>query len=363
MKLRRLSPTLVTLLLAVMLVMGIVVIAGHGDPLYLARLGTFYSQGNPAGEKGYDGQFIYYIARDPNPLEAVPYLDVPAYRYQRILLPLLARALALGNLAAIPWALIIIGLASYAGGVWAVERLLVGWEIPRRYAYLYALWAGFLLALIVDLPEPLAYALVAGGFLALQRDRLLLGWVLLGLSLFAKEVTGLFLAAVFLDYLLQRRWKHALGLFVVAGLPFALFQLWLWSVFGQPGIGSGGAMATPFELIPFMGLIRVGFYSPLYLVAMLVVFGPTVVLPAVWGIWQAVKSWLGGERNMVVLALLINAVATAAMPFSTFRETGGVLRYACGSVLALLLFSARYRQIRVLNYCAFWIVLNVFLFK
>jgi hypothetical protein len=361
--LRRLSPTLVALLLAALLVFGIVAISGHGDPLYLARLGSFYSQDNPTGKQGYDGQFVYFIARDLNPQSVAAYLDVPAYRYQRILLPLLARILALGNLAVIPWTLIVIGLASYAFLVWILERILAGWQIPRRYAYLVGLWAGFLLALIVDLPEPLAYVLVAGGILALQRDKPFLGWILLGLSLFAKEVTVLFLAAVFLDYLLQRRWRFALGFLVVAGLPFAVFQLWLWTVFGQPGIGSGGAMATPFELIPFMGLLRIGFYSPLYLLAMLVVFGPTVVWPSIWGIWQAVKSWLSGERNMVVLALLINALAILIMPFSTFRETGGVLRYACGLALALVLFAARYRQIKVLNYCAFWIVLNLFIFK
>lgn len=361
--LRRLSPALVATLLAGLLILSFVLISGHGDPLYLARLGTFYSQGDPDGDQGYDGQFVYYIARDLHPQSVAAYLDVPAYRYQRILLPLLARLLALGNSAAIPWMLIIIGLASYACGVWIVERLLAYWGLPRRYAYLYALWAGFLLALLVDLPEPLAYTLVAGGFLALLRGKKLLGWVLLGLSLFAKEMTGLFLAAVIIDYVLERRWKSALGLLAVAGLPFCLFQFWLWWVFGQTGIGSGGAMATPFELVPFMGLLRIAWYSPVYLLAMLVVFGPTVIWPAIWGAWQSVKTWLSGERNMVVFAMLIHALTIAVMPFSTFREPGGVLRYSCGLILALILFAARYRKIRFLNYCAFWLVLNVFIFK
>ena len=111
-----------------------------------------------------------------------------------------------------------------------------------------------------------------------------------------------------------------------------------------------------------MGVLRIGAYSLVYLLAMLVVFGPTVIWPAIWGIWQSIKTWLRGERNMVVLSLFLHGLAIAVMPFSTFREPGGVLRYACGLVLGLLLYAARYRQVKVLNYSAFWLVLNVFVF-
>jgi hypothetical protein len=66
---------------------------------------------------------------------------------------------------------------------------------------------------------------------------------------------------------------------------------------------------------------------------------------------------------VIVLGLFINALIILFLPYSTFRETGGVLRFACGLVLAVLLFSARYRQKRALNYSVLWIVLNVFLLK
>lgn len=367
------GPAWVTLLIASLLV-GVLVALHGGDALYLARLGSRFSQGDAAlssqlpettdiAVEGYDGQFVYYIARNPDPQAVRGYLDVPAYRYQRILLPLLARALSGGNLALLPWTLALLGLLSLAAGTWAVEQLLVGWGVSRWYALIYGLWAGFLLALIVDLPEPLAYGLAAGGFLALQRQRRWLGWTLLGLAVFAKEVVILFTGAALLAYLWDRRWRDFLALGFLGVAPYLLFQGWLWLTFGQPGIGSGGAMATPFELLPFMGLLRVGLYSPLYLLGMLVVFGPTLVWPALWGMWKAVRFWRMREQNVVVLALFVNGLAIAIMPFSTFRETGGVLRYACGLVLAVLMFAARYRQRRVLNYSIFWIVLNVFVFK
>jgi len=66
---------------------------------------------------------------------------------------------------------------------------------------------------------------------------------------------------------------------------------------------------------------------------------------------------------MVVLALFLNCLIIPFMPFSTFREPGGILRFACGMVLAIVLFASRYGQRRELNYCFLWMVLIVFLLK
>jgi hypothetical protein len=357
-----LLPALVVLV-GMLLVALAVIAAEGGDPLALARLGTRYLNGDPSGTQGYDGQFVYYIALDPRPEQVAPRLDVPAYRYQRILLPISARMLSVGNVSALPWVLGLIGILSQAAGTWIVAELLAGWGVSRWYALVYGLFAGFTLAVRLDLPEPLAYALVAGAILAGERHKGLLSSFLYGLSLFAKEVTIVFVLAAALDHLAHRRWRD-LGILVLVGvLPFLLFQGWLWGIFGQFGLSSGGDMATPFEIIPFMGLWRIGAYSLIYLAAMLVVFGPAAVLPAVWGAWASLKKILSGDINVVVLALLTNATLVATLPFSTFRETGGVLRILCGLVLAVLLFAARYQQHQVLRLSWLWLVLNVFLIK
>lgn len=364
-----LAPALVVLLLAA-LIAGVVIWRAGGDPLVLARLGPRYAAGqaaaaaaNPSSEDGYDGQFVYYLARDPDPQRVASYLDVPAYRYQRILLPLLARALSGGDPPLIAWALVVLGVTCLAAGTWVVGELLAGWGVSRWYALVYGLWAGFLMAVIVDLPEPLAYGLAAGGLLAVERGRPGPGWLLLGLAVFAKETAALFVAALLLTYLAQRRWTHLVGLGLIAGLPYALFQGWLWLTFGQPGIGSGGAMATPFEIVPFLGLLRIGQSSVLYLLAMTLVFGPTVILPALWGLWKSARRFFNGETGWVVTVLLLNAAVIPFTPFSTFRETGGMIRFASGLMLGVLCFAARYQERRVLNYSLFWIVLNVFLLK
>ncbi len=359
---RPILPALVTGLILLLLTGWVIVQAG-GDPLTLAQLGTRFSQGDPAGTEGYDGQFIYYIARDPDPGTVTKYLDVPAYRYQRILLPLIARLISFGNVNLLPWVLVMIGVISQAAGTWIVARLLAGWGINPWYALVYGLYAGFVLAVRLDLPEPLAYGLIAAGLLAHEQKKPVLSWIFYGLALFAREVTVVFVVAQFIADLIHQRWRDVFGLSCLAFLPYLLFQVWLWRQFGQFGLGSGGLMATSFEWIPYMGLFRIGFDSIPYLLAMLVVFGPAVVLPSIWGLFHAGKKWLSGERNVIVLALFLNALVIATLPFSTFRETGGLMRFACGLVLAVLLYSGRYHLGRVLNYSPLWLVLNVFLLK
>lgn len=359
---RLIHPSIITLLAALLLVAAVLVRAG-GDPLALARLGTRFSHADPAGTEGYDGQFIYYIARDPRPTVVAPLIDDPPYRYQRILLPLLARALSFGSAAALPWVLIGLGLAAHAAGTWAVAELLAGYRVSRWYALIYGLWVGFLLALRLDLPEPLAYGLVAAAILAHQREKPALGWVFYGLALFTKEVAVFFAVAQGLASLWERRWAHAAGLAAVAGLPFAAFQGWLWAVFGRPGFGLGGGGVTGLEVIPFMGLWRIGFISPAYLLAYAVVFVPFVVAPAAWGIIEGARRVLARQVNFPALALLLNGGSLAVLTHSTFREPGGLLRFACGLVLAVLVYAARYRKMWLLNLAWLWLVMNVFLIK
>ncbi len=49
------------------------------------------------GTMGYDGQFYYMIAHDPFIIKAIHrHLDIPAYRYQRIMYPWLVHIFSLG---------------------------------------------------------------------------------------------------------------------------------------------------------------------------------------------------------------------------------------------------------------------------
>lgn len=356
------NPAFVTLLFIVA-VAGIVILQAKGDPLALARIGTKFSEGNTNGTEGYDGQFVYFMAKDLNPSRIKKYLDVPAYRYQRVLLPLLAHIISMGNIKIIPWMILIINIVFHTSATWVLGQIFSGWGNNRWYAVVYGCWVGFSLAIRLDLSEPVAFGLIVFAFYTFSKNKPVITWILLGLSLFAKEVTIVFVMAFLITEIYKKRWRKVIGIFLISIIPYAIFQIWLWKQYGQFGIGSGGAMATPFEIIPYMGILRIGKYSVFYLVMMMIVFGPAVILPSIWGIVISIKKWIKNEVNIFSLALFINCLAIMFMPFSTFRETGGLLRYANGLVLSLTLFAAYHRLQKILNYTFFWLIFNIFNFK
>lgn len=330
------------------------------DPLSLAEFPdqAAESSGNPGG---YDGQFAYFIALDPTPEAVAAAVDVPSYRYQRILYPLLARFLALADPARIPWSLLAVNVIAHFLGTWAVAESLIGYGVWPGYALGYGLWIGLVVGIGTDLTEPSAYALAAAGWLACQKDRNLVGPALLGLGLFAKETIVIFWAAAFAADVINAAPRRRIFAMALGGLAFGLWQMWLWLTFGAPGIGSGGALATPFEWIPFMGLWRIGIVSVPVLLVFLLIFGPSIVLPTIWGILASVRSAWSGRREPEVWGLLLNAAVIPFLPFSTFREPLGIVRVAAGLVLATLLFAGRYNLRRPLNYSLFWSGLLVIL--
>ncbi len=356
---RILSPTLVALVAGVIYVAAILVPAG-GDPMALVLLGSRYSQQNPAGSQGYDGQFAYQIAL--HPLQATPYLDVAAYRYQRILYPLLARLVAGGQPALIPWTLLLVNLLALGAGTWATDRILQDLGANRWYALGYGLYGGLLLGLRADLNEPLAQALVQLALLAWVRKRPT--WMVAGFGLAAltKETSLIFLAAFVLFYLWRRRWRLA-AVLLSACVPFLLYQLVLWRWLGSPGVGSGGAGATAFSLVPLGGWLAIaGISLPAFLLISLVVV-PMSIFPSLAGVWNSLRHLLRAQVHPYTLCLLLNGLVILFLPTSTFREPVAMLRLTLGLVASTLLFGGLVKSRRVLLYSQLWVLTNVLLLK
>jgi hypothetical protein len=119
------------------------------------------NQGAPFVERawGNDGQSMYFIAVDP--VNARYYVDGPDYRYRKILYPLLARLLALGNMNLIPLMMILINWFAIAGGTLALASWLKLKHLSPWWALVFGLYPGLSLGLDWDLTEPMSYALAA----------------------------------------------------------------------------------------------------------------------------------------------------------------------------------------------------------
>jgi hypothetical protein len=333
------------------------------DPVALAEVGSRYAAGIPDGTPGYDGQFAYFIAMDPRPSVVGLVLDVPAYRYQRIAYPMLARVLSLGMPAVIPWMLLGLNLVVHLVGTWAVSRTLQTYSKARVYALPYGLWVGLVAAVGLDLHEPLAFGLISLGWLARRERRFGISALCLGAALFAKETALVFWAGFLLAEFFGERRTRSFAPLLLGGVAFGFWQVWLWRTFGDIGLVSGGAMATPFEWIPLMGLWRVGLVSVTLLAVYLVVFGPTVVVPALWGLFSSAKALWRDAGQLEAWNLFLQGLLIVFLPFSTFREPLGLLRFATGLVLCVIFFAARTGRHKVMNYSLFWCPLFLILLR
>jgi hypothetical protein len=341
---QRAWPTLIVLLIALLYV-GAVLINNGGDPMSFVT---------------YDGHFAYQIALRGS--QAAPFLDVPAYRYQRILYPLLSRIISLGQAGLVPWVLIGVNITAIVGGTWAIEKLLIHFGVSHWYALIYGLYGGNFVALRTNLTEPLAYTLVALAILAWEKEHRWWAVIAFSLAVLTKEVTLIFAVAYAIHALIQREWRWAAAL-VATALPYATYQLVLWAWLGSPGIGSGGAGATPFSPIPLAGwlsIINVNMTAFL-LVSLMVV--PISVLPSLAGIGLSLRQLLTGRHHPIIYSLLLNSIAILFLPNSTFREGAAMIRLTEGVMLSMVLYGALVKSGRVLNYSILWIIGNVLLIK
>lgn len=310
---------------------------------------------------GYDGQFSYYIARDP--LNSPGCLDIPAYRLQRILLPLLGRFTAFGAESLIPLTMIAINAIVFIISVVLFEQLLVAQRVNRWYSLVYGLFAGLLLAVRLNTSEPLSYGLAIMAVVLGQRGRVrweMLAWV--G-AVLAKETALVFVAGVLLYDLLTQRWRHAL---LVGGVVCGVFAAWqavLYGWVGSFGVGSGGAGGTAFELLPFGGLWRildsggVGTFGVFLLLAV-----PSVIIPALWLLWKSGRDLLDRRLHPYTLFAFLHGLMMWTLPSSTFREPLGLMRVMSGFVIAYLLYMGmRDPRGRSLLYSLVWFAFLVYL--
>lgn len=360
-----LRPWKLVLLLNV-IYLGLIFALNGGDPEVFVMLGKCFSactgqDGENCAEdtEGYDGQFSYYIARDP--AGSPECLDVPAYRMQRILLPAFGYFLNLGQTALIPWIFVLINLSALVVGTALLEDLLLKLNVSRWFALSYGLYIGVFMAVRLSTTEALAYGLVIAAIWFERRDQLWLSAIMLALAGLAKEMTGVFAAGYLLYFVLHRRWVDALRLAIIAGVPFVIWQLVLYSWLGEFGIGSGGALATPFEIIPYNGVWRLASEGLVVFLVIGLIIIPAAVLPSLWALWRSIADFRRHDWTLYTCLLLANAAIMPFVPYSTYREPLGLLRFIPGLVLMVVLYAAERKLRRPLVYSTLWIVLLLFL--
>jgi hypothetical protein len=342
---------MIVTLIACLYVTAVLINAG-GDPRVFVR---------------YDGHYSFQIAyrnfENPRSIAQMP-LDyayreeIPEpYRYQRILYPMLARLLALGQPNLIPWTLIIVNIVAIGLGTWATERILVRLDTSHWYALAYGLYGGNLIALRTDMAEALTQALVQLAILAWLEKRRPWAVLAFALAILTKETAVLFLAGFMVYYLSRLQWRRLFTL-ATAVVPYLLYQLFLYVWLG--GVGMGGNEPFHYPLGGWLTAAQVHFGAFL-LVSIVIV--PMSILPTLAALILVARDLLRRFFHPFVFCLLFNALFILVLPFPTFRESSAMVRVTQGLAANMLLYGALTRSPRILNYSLLWIATNVLLAK
>jgi hypothetical protein len=350
---RFLRPSIIVPIFCLIYLIVIAVYAGHvyvwvtpaNDSLPPDLAGYGYSK------LGYDGYHNYLIAR--NPVEAIRYIYEPSYRFQRILLAAIARVLSFGNRESLPYILVTINLIMLGLGTWAVEILLKEAKYSIWYALGYGLSFGIFASARLSMTEPLAYGLAVWGVVLMQRKKWLGAAALFSMAALSKETTLFFPAAYGFYMLYQRKWLTAIIFGLISLLPIFLWEAAVYWIFGKVGAVTDGA--SRFEFIPFGAYFKMlqsnnfpvlSLYTILYILF--------IFIPIFWGLWRCWKDFQAKSWTPATQVMLFNILIIPFIPFTTFSEINGILRFVIGMQIAIIWYAASKRMLRPLRFTSYW---------
>ena len=258
-----------------------------------------------AGPAGYDGQQYAALATDPllREFDTARALDAPVYRAGRILVPLLAWVLALGQAgpAIIAYQLLCWGLGLAA--VFLVARWLAAEERSPWWALPLVCSAGLAAAMIRSTPDAAALCLMLAALWFYARGRFPLAVLLAIAAVLTREASYLAALAIALEELWRRRVARAATFAFTPLVPFLAWHFYLRSVLGAPRPSGGSRFTTPFAWVPEK---------------LPVVFGGPGVS------WQEVFGLLAVAATIVAFILVASRPTTWAAPELAFLASGAL---------------------------------------
>jgi hypothetical protein len=328
----------------VMLILcGLVLLNAAGNARIFTAMGTLFTERDPNGTKGYDGQFAYYIARDG--AQAILLIDAPTLRFQRILYPILSRVLALGSAELVPWTLLFINLAAHIAAAGLLAYLLVTYNAAPFSALIYSVWIGNIFAVRFDLNEPLCFALILGALVAYRHKRYLLTVIVLMLATITRETALVIAAALALHSFThhRRRWAP-----LIFGGPALLFAVW-WGIM-RLWLGNFPTEYIGFTFLPFQGMMMETEPLELLMLTLWLVI-PTVIL-AVLALRQLVTY---RRRSLSIWLMLAAAAFVMYIPGFSWVDPLAAYRVATPLVFAGLLFVGQFYPRRWLWLGGLWL--------
>ncbi|MBI5970625.1 MAG: hypothetical protein HY884_05675 [Deltaproteobacteria bacterium] len=292
------------------------------------------------GDKGgYDGQAYYLAAMDPFMSEGV-YKD--AYRQQRILYPVAARVLALGNAQWLPYSMFLVNIIALGAGMVFFIAILRHYGASSYWSFFYGLAPPSIMTIQYDLPSPLSIALIVSAvYFYVVKKSLVVTAVFMALAFLTREDSVMALIPMLVwDYQKEKKFSR------IAVLLSALVPFFLWQFFIAYRLGDlpAGASATVINPIPFYGIVSYfggvefsgvrDFFKILSCFVVLIFFAVTAVAGA------------AALREKRAFFLYVVAAYVLLVPFtvsSQWDNFNGLLRMFYGIFPFLVLSFAAYK--------------------
>jgi hypothetical protein len=249
---------------------------------------------------GYDGQFFLYMAQDPWATHgAWVNLDAPAYRYQRMLYPLLLNLLSGGDKERLPALMLAANLLFVLAAFVVMGLLAARLGAPWPWALFFLCGYGLIQPAYLGLSEPLANLLLVLSLYALSVGALWWGALALSLMVLSREyyvVLPMFgaLRAV----VLRRRGFLAYLTPMACGLAW---QLWLVWRFGQPGFAQSNQGNFTWPLLGILGLFTSPAHPREIFAGLGVLAMAALCVVLLWRDWRRLDLWLLASLLVVPL--------------------------------------------------------------
>lgn len=180
------------------------------------------------GSDGYDGQFYRYVAHDPFFTRGYSkFIDNPQFRYRRMLVPVAAWVLALGNGRWIDGAFDAVVLLSIFGGLYWSARWVVQHGQPAAWGLVFLIVPSTITSVDRMLTDATLTACFAG-FLWYTETRNRWAVYAVSAAAFLTRDTGvLLIAAAVIGCLMQRAYRRA-ACFATAAIPTLGWYVFVW---------------------------------------------------------------------------------------------------------------------------------------
>ncbi|MEB3309510.1 MAG: hypothetical protein VKJ02_04705 [Snowella sp.] len=202
-------------------------------------------------ELGYDGQQFLSLALDPffRDLDTLESLDHPAYRYRRILYPLLSYLLGFGNPILIPYVMVAINAIAIILIVWLATLYFKSQDFNINQALFTLCIPGIWIVLSLSTSDLVTGLFFVAAFYFYTQNKPIYTSLMVSLACLTRETMLLLWLALVFTVIFRKKYDY-LRFLVLAIVPPLIWNFYVLSLnlLGSPGTGNFG--------FPFWGIIQ-----------------------------------------------------------------------------------------------------------